>query len=151
MDEYSRLQEFFDRSLSQASKGKGKERHARDDEKFEEQLMCAAQRILVDHPCGGLAYQVIKKTVESGRLLKERGIEAARAELSGAANYLGGMDIIYSEQEEDPSIRLSFKDSVVFADLMFDPGPPTDKSKEAAEKYKCRCGECHDKCSKSSL
>ena len=99
-DEYSSLKREFDNALEQASKGKGKERHAKKDENFEDQVMCAVQRLLIDHPVGGLAYQVIKKTIESGRLLNERGVDSAKNEIYGAMNYLGGVSIIYEEQRE---------------------------------------------------
>ena len=100
IDEYGSLKNEFDNALEQASKGKGKERHAKKDENFEDQVMCAVQRLLIDHPVGGLAYQVIKKTIESGRLLNERGVDSAKNEIYGAMNYLGGVSIIYEEQRE---------------------------------------------------
>lgn len=96
--EYNILQREFDNALQQASAGKGKERHARGKENFDDQVMCAVQRLLIDHPCGGLAYQVIKKTIESGRLFNDKGVDAAKKEIYGAMNYLGGMGIIYGEQ-----------------------------------------------------
>ncbi len=99
-ENYSKLRESFDNALEQASGGKGKERHAKEDQRFEDQVMCNTQRMLVDHPLGGLAYQVIKKTIESGRLYHDVGADAARAEIYGAMNYLGGMDIIYKENQE---------------------------------------------------
>lgn len=104
---YKKLAEVLQEALDQAQSGKGKERHATDNA-YEDQLMCATQRLLKDHPCGGLAYQVIKKTVESGRLLKTKGKEAAQKELQGAINYLGGMHIIYEEEglvdDKQPSL-----------------------------------------------
>jgi hypothetical protein len=103
---YEKLAEVLQEALDHSQLTKGKERHAHDGQPFEEQLMCATQRLLKDHPCGGLAYQVIKKTVESGRLLKTKGKEAAQKELQGAINYLGGMHIIYEEQG-DPVLEFS--------------------------------------------
>lgn len=110
-DNYEKLRESFDNAADQASQGKGKQRHACDNA-FEDQLMCSAQRLLKDHPCGGLAYQVIKKTVESGRILKLYGVESARKELWGAMNYLAGMDIIYQEQEDTSKEELDLEEGV---------------------------------------
>lgn len=98
-DPYALLKQELDSALKQASGGKGKERHAKEGQNFEDQVMCEVQRLLMDHPCGGLAYQVIKKTIESGRLLNEKGVDSAKKEVYGAINYLGGMNIIYEEQK----------------------------------------------------
>lgn len=86
-DRYSALRKVLEDACNQASDGKGKERHA-DNNRFENQPIMQITRLVGDHPVGALAYQAIKKTVESGRLYKLRGIDAARAELYGAINYL---------------------------------------------------------------
>jgi hypothetical protein len=110
LPEYQALKNEFDNALQQAQGGKGKERHARENQYFEDQVMCQVQRLLIDHPLGGLAYQVIKKTIESGRLYNDKGIEAAIEEIYGAMNYLGGMSILYDEmgEEEEDYTRCSW-------------------------------------------
>lgn len=100
-DPYLLLSRELAFALEQASGGKGKERHAKEGQRFEDQIMCVIQRILIDHPMGGLAYQVIKKTIESGRLFEQKGVDAAKAEIYGAINYLSGMNIIYEEQRKN--------------------------------------------------
>lgn len=87
---YATLTIVLEDAYDQARLGKGKERHAADNN-FEDQVMCQVQRLLKDHPFGGLAYQVIKKTIEAGRLYQIKGPEEAYREILGAINYLGGM------------------------------------------------------------
>lgn len=101
LPQYKELKNKFDCALEQAQGGKGKERHAKEGQYFEDQVMCEVQRLLVDHPLGGLAYQVIKKTIESGRLYQNKGANAALEDVYGAMNYLGGMAILYEEMEEN--------------------------------------------------
>ena len=107
-DQYESLRDEFENAIKQASGGKGKERHARKGQDFEDQVMCSVQRLLVDHPLGGLAYQVIKKTIESGRLYQDKGADNAVKEIYGAMNYLGGMNILYKELDEDKMNKLDF-------------------------------------------
>lgn len=107
-DQYESLRDEFENAIKQASGGKGKERHARKGQDFEDQVMCSVQRLLVDHPLGGLAYQVIKKTIESGRLYQDKGADNAVKEIYGAMNYLGGMNILYKELDEDKLNKLDF-------------------------------------------
>lgn len=96
---YRSLRAVQDLALAQASKGKGKERHAVAGEAFEDQTMCEIARRLRGHAAGSLLYQVVKKTYESGRLPKERAI----AELLGAMNYLAGAIIVMQELPDDDS------------------------------------------------
>ena len=74
--EYALLELVLDRALAQASGGKGKERHD-NGLPFEDQPIMQITRLLGDHPVAALAYQVIKKTVEAGRLYHIKGADAA--------------------------------------------------------------------------
>lgn len=96
IDGYEFLRAEFAAAAEQASGGKGKERHA-NDLPFEDQPILAITRLLEGHPCGALAYQVIKKTIEAGRLVELRGVDAAVAELYGAMNYSAAMSIYLKE------------------------------------------------------
>lgn len=93
---YSALEEVLDDALEQSENGKGKERHANDN-RYEDQVICVVQRLLKDHPFGGHAYQIIKKTIEAGRLYKIKGKEAAYQEMLGAINYASAMCILIKE------------------------------------------------------
>ena len=93
---YTSLRYVLDAAYDQASRGKGNERHATDNA-FEDQLICQIQRILKGHPLAGQAFQVIKKTVEAGRLAHIKGPDAAESELLGAINYLSAMVILIRE------------------------------------------------------
>lgn len=96
MGDYDRLRDVLNDALAQASEGKGKERHATDN-KFEDQLIVTIQKMLMEHPLGGQAFQVIKKTIEAGRLFNMKGPVSAQAELLGAINYLAAMYITIEE------------------------------------------------------
>ena len=89
-DLYRSLKQVLVDAEHQASQGKGKERHATDNN-FEDQLICTIQKMLRDHPFGGQAFQVIKKTVEAGRLYQQGETVMAYNEILGAINYLGAM------------------------------------------------------------
>jgi len=93
---YSSLKKVLKDAELQSSKGKGLERHANEN-KYEEQVICVVQRLLKDHPFGGHAYQIIKKTIEAGRLYKIKGKEAAYQEILGAINYAAAMCILIKE------------------------------------------------------
>lgn len=96
MTEQERLQKYeslitvFEKSLEQASKGKGFERHS-NGLAFEEQPMQTMSGLLGTH-CG-LLFQAIKKIQESTRLDKDKAIH----ELLGAINYIAGA-IIFLEK-----------------------------------------------------
>ena len=98
-DGYESLRAEFAAAAEQASGGKGKERHA-NDMPFEDQPILAITRLLEGHPCGALAFQVIKKTIEAGRLVKLRGTDAAVAEIYGAVNYAAAMAMRLKELGE---------------------------------------------------
>jgi hypothetical protein len=105
-DKYSALRKVLEDACSQASDGKGRERHA-DNNRFEDQPIMQITRLVGDHPVGALAYQAVKKTVESGRLYKLRGIDAARAEILGAINYLAATVIRLEEIEAGKGVPSS--------------------------------------------
>lgn len=93
VDHYTLLNKVLDDAYTQASMGKGKERHAQDLP-FEQQPM----RKIVDLVGVGFALgQAIKKSQESMRLEPE----AAYAELLGAINYLAGAAIYYQDQAKN--------------------------------------------------
>jgi hypothetical protein len=80
-------------AYTQASEGKGKERHA-SGEPFEHQVICEVTRRLGQgYPLG----QATKKIYESQRLGGERGV----AELLGAINYLAAAIIVMREPTDE--------------------------------------------------
>ena len=93
---YDSLSAVLQGALSQASQGKGKERHAKD-EPFEKQKICEITRRLQGSPVGGPLFQAIKKCYESERLPKDRAI----AELYGAINYIAAAIIVLQETKEE--------------------------------------------------
>jgi hypothetical protein len=95
---YNRLQRVLQDAEYQAADGKGKERHATDNQ-YEDQVICVVGRLLRGHPYGSHAYQVIKKTIEAGRLYKIKGPGAAYEEVLGAINYAAAMNILIAEDE----------------------------------------------------
>jgi hypothetical protein len=97
-DPYFELNLVLQNAMKQASQGKGKERHANDNN-YEDQVICIVGRLLKDHPFGAHAYQVIKKTIEAGRLYKISGPEAAYNEMLGAINYAAAMNILIKEKD----------------------------------------------------
>ena len=91
-DEYASLRKVLEEAVQQASAGKGKERHATEGERFEDQQIVQEGRwIGTNH---GQIFQARKKAMESTRLPKER----ARAELLGAIVYLAAAVIILDEK-----------------------------------------------------
>jgi hypothetical protein len=99
-DPYKSLSDVLDDAYDQSSRGKGKERHANDN-KFEDQVICVVGRLLKDHPFGAHAYQVIKKTIEAGRLYKIKGPDAAYQEMLGAMVYAAAMSILIKEGKDE--------------------------------------------------
>ena len=92
---YENLERVLSSAYSQAARGKGKERHAEEDEPFEKQQICEIGRRLQGNPSAGPLFQAVKKIYESGRLPKERAI----AELYGAINYIAAGIIIQEERD----------------------------------------------------
>lgn len=77
-------------AYTQASNGKGKDRHQKDDEPFEDQPICMfARRVGLGYPFG----QAMKKIDEAARMEPE----AAVHELLGAINYLAAAVIVLRE------------------------------------------------------
>jgi hypothetical protein len=97
--DYEALDNVLMDAYEAASSGKGKERHATDNA-FEDQIICTVPRMLKNHPFAAQAYQIIKKTIEAGRLYNIKGSEAAYHEMLGAVNYCAAMCILIKEKEE---------------------------------------------------
>ena len=95
--EYQSLANHLTGAFLQAAEGKGKERHANEDA-FEDQIICSINRLLGS--IDGARYQAIKKIIESERLLRLKGKEAAIAELYGSINYLAAACVLIEEMEE---------------------------------------------------
>jgi len=90
MKGYESLVQVYQDAVIQASKGKGRERHASEGEAYEDQIICeVARRVGLGYPLG----QAVKKVYESQRLGGERGV----AELLGALNYVAAAVIVMRE------------------------------------------------------
>jgi hypothetical protein len=98
--EYKSLSDVLHNAYEQASGGKGKERHD-NGLPFEDQPIMQITRLLGDHPVAALAYQVVKKTVEAGRLYHIKGADAAEREVLGAINYSAAMILRMRELGRD--------------------------------------------------
>ncbi len=86
--EYESLHRVLMEALSSAQDGKGKERHAHDGERFEEQ-----QIVKLGEWMGSSHFEIgqaCKKSIESTRLPPER----AKLELLGAINYLAAAVLV---------------------------------------------------------
>ena len=96
--EYISLGLVMQSALDQASKGKGKERHASEGEAYEDQIICeVARRVGLGYPLG----QAVKKIYESQRLIPQLGVQ----ELLGAMNYLAAAVIVMQERMEEEGQR----------------------------------------------
>lgn len=114
--EYISLGLVMQSALEQASKGKGRERHAEDGEAYEDQIICeVARRVGLGYPLG----QAVKKIYEGQRIGGERGV----AELLGALNYVAAAVIVMREGLEPapeasaepkfkPGDRVQFRDEI---------------------------------------
>ena len=91
---YRSLEGILEEAVKQASEGKGKERHANEDEAFEEQLICLIGRLGCNYNNG----QAVKKIIESIRLRK-KNCDWGIFELLGAINYLASDIILLKEQK----------------------------------------------------
>ena len=92
--EYISLGLVLQSALEQASRGKGKERHASAGEAYENQIICEVTRRLGSgYPLG----QAVKKIYEAQRLGGEKG----RAELLGAINYIAAAAIVMQKVQEE--------------------------------------------------
>lgn len=90
-DLYLNLRHHLEMAYDQAAHGKGSERHAEENQYFEDQLICNIGGIV--GPGFNLG-QAIKKTAESIRLKEIKGPEAAKHEIYGAINYLAAACIL---------------------------------------------------------
>lgn len=87
---YESLCAVLDEAVEQASRGKGKERHASEGEAYEKQIICeVARRVGLGYPLG----QAVKKIYESQRLGGNAGVQ----ELLGALNYVAAAVIVMRE------------------------------------------------------
>ena len=92
--EYISLGLVMQSALEQASRGKGRERHASEGEAYSDQIICEVTRRLGSgYPLG----QAVKKIYESQRIGGEKGV----AELLGAINYIAAAVIVTKEELED--------------------------------------------------
>lgn len=98
MKGYESLVQVYQDAVIQASKGKGRERHASEGEAYEDQIICeVARRVGLGYPLG----QAVKKIYESQRIGGERGV----AELLGALNYVAAAVIVMREGCERPKFK----------------------------------------------
>ncbi len=88
MGDYEALRCVLDEAVVQAAEGKGRERHASEGERFEDQQIVQIPVWLGSNQ--GDIFQAVKKALESTRLPHE----AARRELLGAINYLAAAVIV---------------------------------------------------------
>jgi len=95
---YGHLIEAYHRSAD----GKGKSRHANNDN-WEEQKLVWIPRFLKEHPNGSAApaYQAIKKTVEAGRIFHLMGPTKAAEEIYDAIVYLCAAAELMLEDADD--------------------------------------------------
>lgn len=106
VDGYESLELILSMAYQQAACGKGKERHA-SGRPFHDQPM---QRESDDlGHCGGLVYQVRKKTRE-GMAMPEN--ERKIKELLGAINYLAGTVIWLLRHDERPISTVNSEDTI---------------------------------------
>lgn len=91
-DKYVKLADVLNKAYLQAVEGKGKERHANENN-FEDQPIITISKLLNSND--GPLFQAMKKIQESKRLERDRAIN----ELLGAINYIAAA-IIYLEQEK---------------------------------------------------
>lgn len=100
---YFSLRAVLGEAWEQAALGKGKDRHQKQDEPFEDQPICMfARRVGIGFPLG----QAMKKIDEAAMI--EHG--AAVNELLGAINYIAAAVIVLRESisdEEKPMILAS--------------------------------------------
>lgn len=87
---YASLQRVLHNAYRQAAVGKGKERHADGEERFEHQQIVEIGKRLQGNAAAGPLFQAVKKIYESGRLDADRAIH----ELLGAINYCAAAIII---------------------------------------------------------
>jgi hypothetical protein len=82
---YEGLAAILDEALAQAQSGKGKDRHARDGQRFEDQPIFAINQLLGS--LDGNAYQIIKKVSEAVGQIRKGNAAGGRRDLLGAIVY----------------------------------------------------------------
>lgn len=104
---YESLSSVLNEAYDQASCGKGVNRHAYGEEKFENQVICEIAKRL--NPTGFSAplFQAVKKIYESTRL----DSKAAKHELLGAINYIAASIILIENSmvKEEPKSEVTTK------------------------------------------
>lgn len=120
---YTELKRVLSEAVAQAATGKGKERHAVEGERFEDQQICQLGRWMGSHQ--GPVFQAVKKALESTRLPPD----LAKAELLGAINYLAAAVLLVEEQ--------------LATELCEERDPDEDMDRWLAEiADHCRCAPC---------
>lgn len=94
---YETLERILAEAAEQASKGKGRARHAVDGERFESQQIVEIGKRLQGNIAAGPLFQAVKKVYESGRLSKTAAIE----ELKGAIVYIAAAIYLHEQQKDD--------------------------------------------------
>jgi hypothetical protein len=92
-DLYSELRRVLELAVHQAASGKGRERHAVEGERFEDQKI--VQLGIWMRSAQGQLYQAAKKATEASRLKPG----AARADILGAINYLAAAFLVIEQLE----------------------------------------------------
>jgi hypothetical protein len=95
---YYHLDRILNLAYSQSAEGKGKKRHAKDNEPFEDQqIMEIARR---QGNLSGQGFQVHKKTYEAEGMFNRGEYDKAKHELLGAIVYAAGMILLTEEMSE---------------------------------------------------
>lgn len=93
---YEELAGIFQDALDQAQKGKGKERHAKEDEPFVDQQILEISRR--QNNISGPAFQAHKKAYEAEGMFSRGMLPEARRELLGSMVYIGAMILRLDEE-----------------------------------------------------
>lgn len=94
-DGYSALREVLDSAYDQASRGKGKERHA-NGKPFDKQPVLEMTRMV---GVGGPVFQAMKKAQEAAGMANRGEIDAAIRELLGTIVYAAAAVVYLKEQK----------------------------------------------------
>ncbi|ABS68894.1 hypothetical protein Xaut_3666 [Xanthobacter versatilis] len=94
-DGYETLKDILDAAYAQASKGKGKERHANDKPFHDQPIMHIARKRGIGFPLG----QADKKSEEAQGMLERGQKDAAIRELLGSIVYLSAAILLIRERE----------------------------------------------------
>ncbi len=105
---YAPLRSVLDAAYSQASSGKGRDRHANGKPFIDQPIMEIGRMVGMGYQTG----QAMKKAQEAGGMAKRGQYEAARAELLGAINYLAAAHILLVEIEGKQDVDFDSKRSL---------------------------------------